>query len=85
MSMPFLGWLKWFSIVWTVCAIALVVILDVVIANGWFPIVATLPFDVSNSTQVALLLTPGAVVAAIHWYLEKHKAGSDKSKVPGSN
>ena len=63
-------YLKWFAILWTVCAGAFVIMLDVVIVNGWFPIMDSLPFNVRDSTQVALLLAPGAVAAAIHLYLE---------------
>jgi hypothetical protein len=47
--------------------------MDVGIDNGWLRIVDTLPFNVGDSTQVVLLLAPGAIAAAISLYFKSRK------------
>lgn len=70
-SLRFMHYLKWFSILWTASAIAIVAISHLMIVYEWSLVTSLLPFDVKNSTKVALLLAPGAIAAAIHLYLEK--------------
>ena len=64
-------WLKWFSISWTICAIAVVLISHFMIVYEWSPITGLMPYNVKDSTKVMLLLAPGAIAAAIHLFLEK--------------
>ena len=70
-SSRFMDYLKWFSILWTVCGIAVVAISHLMIVYEWAPVTGLLPFNVRDTTKVALLLAPGAIAAAIHLYLEK--------------
>jgi hypothetical protein len=62
-------WLKWFSIVWTVSAAAIILISNLMIANGWPHIGGVPPFDVRNDLRVALLLAPGLIAAILDWTL----------------
>jgi hypothetical protein len=66
-------YLKWFSILWTICAIAIVLISHVMIVYDWSPVMGLVPFDVRNSAKVLLLLAPGAAGAGIHLLLRKTK------------
>lgn len=66
-----MNYLKWFSILWTVCAIAVIAISHIMIVYQWSSISNLLPFDVRDSFKVALLLAPGAIAAAIHLYVER--------------
>jgi len=62
--------LKWFSILWTVGGIAFLAIANVVVTKE-LPFATSLPIDVKGSVQVALLLAPGAIAAAVHLYVER--------------
>jgi len=65
--------LKWFAILWTTFAVAVVVVSNLMIANSW-PAILGLPFDVRSGLRVALLLAPGAVAALVQLALEKWKS-----------
>ena len=69
-----MSFLKWFSILWTVCGIAVVLISHFMIVYNWSSITNLTPFNVKDSSKVMLLLAPGAVAAAIHLFLERKKS-----------
>jgi hypothetical protein len=62
--------LKWFAILWSAAAIAIIAISNLMIAQGWRPNFG-LPFEVQNNVRVALLLAPGAIAAIGLLVLEK--------------
>lgn len=64
--------LKWFAILWTTFAVAVVVVSNLMIVNGW-PAILGLPIDVRSGLRVALLLAPGAVAALVQLVLGKRK------------
>ncbi len=66
--MPFL---KWFAILWTACAVAIVIASNLMIANRWPSVMGIPPFDVQNHLRVALLLAPGLVAAIAQLALER--------------
>jgi hypothetical protein len=69
-----LFFLKWFGLIWTICAIGIVALSNVMIVNKWAPlIVGVLPYDVQDSLRVAMLLAPGAIAVVVHLVLEKRK------------
>jgi hypothetical protein len=78
--MPERSWvrtcLKWFAILWTVAAIAIVVISNIMILSGWQAIAGVPPFNVRDNVAVALLLAPGAVAVLIDWMLFR-RTGDD--------
>ena len=71
--------LKWFSILWAICAVVIVAISDLIIAYELPLMNGLLPFDVRDGTKVALLLAPGAIAAAIHLLLKKTAKGNKDS------
>ena len=66
--MPFL---KWFSVLWTACAVAVVIASNLMIANRWPSVMGIPPFDVQNHLRVAFLLAPGFAAAIAHLTLER--------------
>jgi hypothetical protein len=66
--MPFL---KWFAILWTTCAVAIVIVSNLMIVNRWPSVMGILPFDVQNDLRVALLLAPGLAAAIAQLALER--------------
>jgi hypothetical protein len=66
--MPFL---KWFAILWTACAVAIVIVSNLMIANRWPSVMEILPFDVRDHLRVALLLAPGLAAAIAQLVLER--------------
>ena len=68
-----LFFLKWFGILWTICAVGIVLLSNIMIVNKWPPLMGVLPYDVQDSLRVAILLAPGAIAAIIHVVLEKRK------------
>ncbi|SRR6266568_7098567 len=69
--------LKWFGISWTVCAVGVVILSNVMIIAKWSPIMGVLPYDVKDGLRVAFLLAPGAVAAIVHWVLEKRQSNKE--------
>jgi hypothetical protein len=70
---PTVSWfLKWFAILWSAAAIAIIAISNLMIAQKWPPNFG-LPFEVQNNVRVALLLAPGAIAAMGLLALEKWK------------
>jgi hypothetical protein len=63
--------LKWFAMLWTTCAVAIVIVSNLMIANRWPPVLGVLPFDVQNDLRVALLLAPGLAAVIINLALKK--------------
>jgi hypothetical protein len=63
--------LKWASISWTVFAVAIIALSNIMITQNWSPVVGLEPFDVKNSFKVFMLLAPGALGAAIDLALTK--------------
>jgi hypothetical protein len=68
-SSPVRLFLKWSSILWTIFAVGIVLISNIMIVYNWSPISGLGPFDVRDSFKVFLLLAPGAVGAAIDLFL----------------
>jgi hypothetical protein len=63
--------LKWFAILWTTCAVAIVIVSNLMIVNRWPSVMGILPFDVQNDLRVALLLAPGLAAAIAQLALER--------------
>jgi hypothetical protein len=65
---------KWFSILWTLAAVAIVITSNVMIAKDWQSLAGIQPFNVRDSFAVALLLAPGAIAAGIDWLFFRRNA-----------
>lgn len=63
--------LKWFSILWTTCAAAIIFVSDIMITKHWPPIMGIPPFNAQNQIYVAFLLAPGAIAALAQLGIQK--------------
>ena len=70
------GWIsivKWFAILWTIGAIAVLLISNVMVIKNVASPIGVLPIDVRNNLGVALLLAPGAIAAIALLMLQRKK------------
>jgi hypothetical protein len=82
-----LTYLKWFTILYNICAVAVVVISHSMIAWKWPSISNVAPLDVRSTLNVVLVLAPGAIGALVHYVLERRlkeaeaKAGASRTSL----
>ena len=72
-------YLKWFSILWSIGAVAVVLISHLMIVFSWSPVSKVTPLNVRNTVNVALVLAPGAIGVLIHYLLEKRLKTNGKT------
>ena len=70
-SLRLMVYLKWFANLWTICAVVVILISHFMIVYEWSPVTGLMPYNVKNTSNVILLLAPGAIAAAIQMFLEK--------------
>jgi hypothetical protein len=64
--------LKYFGLTWCWLSVAIVIISNVIIIQGWRPIiVGLLPFNVRDGVDTALLMAPGPIALIAYWLLAK--------------
>jgi hypothetical protein len=64
---------KWFAIAWTVFAVGVVLLSNLMIVNNAPSIMGLLPYDTRDNLRVALLLAPGATAALLQLIMERRR------------